>query len=95
MPFTRRELHLVIENGTWEVTKTAPASCLEWLMHYVRTTRKSCIVYGGPKDEGAPDGPLIMYSDSDWAGCLKTRKSTSGGALMLGGHCIKSWSTAQ
>ena len=24
------------------------------------------------------------YSDTDWAGCLKTRKSTSGGCLMLG-----------
>ena len=30
--------------------------------------------------------------DSDHAGCLKTRKSTNGGALMLGSHCIKSWS---
>ena len=26
MPFTRRELHLVIENGTWEVTKSGPAN---------------------------------------------------------------------
>ena len=25
MPFMRRELHLVIENGTWEVTKSGPA----------------------------------------------------------------------
>ena len=24
------------------------------------------------------------YVDSDWAGCRKTRKSTSGGVLMLG-----------
>ena len=35
------------------------------------------------------------YSDTDWAGCVKTRKSTSGGCLMLGQHLIKSWSSTQ
>ena len=33
--------------------------------------------------------------DTDHAGCLKTRKSTNGGALTLGNHCIRSWSTTQ
>ena len=33
--------------------------------------------------------------DSDHAGCLRTRKSTNGGALMLGQHCLKSWSSTQ
>ena len=31
------------------------------------------------------------YSDSDWAGCRVTGKSTSGGAIMIGGHFIKGW----
>ena len=35
------------------------------------------------------------YSDSDWAGCRKTGRSTSGGALMIGGHFIKGWSRTQ
>ena len=35
------------------------------------------------------------YSDSDWAGCKRTAKSTSGGAVMVGGHCVKSWSATQ
>ena len=35
------------------------------------------------------------YSDTDWAGCPKTRKSTSGGCLLLGRHLIKSWSSTQ
>ena len=35
------------------------------------------------------------YSDTDWAGCVKTRKSTSGGCLMLGRHLIKTWSSTQ
>ena len=36
-----------------------------------------------------------VYSDTDWAGCSRTRKSTSGGCLMLGRHLIKSWSSTQ
>ena len=38
---------------------------------------------------------IEAYSDTDWAGCPRTRKSTSGGCLMLGSHLLKSWSTTQ
>ena len=38
---------------------------------------------------------LDIYSDSDWAGCRTTRKSTNGGCVMRGTHCIKSWSSTQ
>jgi hypothetical protein len=38
---------------------------------------------------------IDVYSDTDWAGCLRTRKSTSGGCLMLGQHLLKSWSSTQ
>ena len=44
------------------------------------------------QDEGRP---MMLFADSDWAGCRKTRKSTSGGAIMIGGHCIKVWSHTQ
>ncbi len=36
-----------------------------------------------------------VYTDTDWAGCPKTRKSTSGGCVMLGSHAIKHWSSTQ
>ena len=38
---------------------------------------------------------LDVYTDSDWAVCRRSRKSTSGGAIMRGGHCIKAWSKTQ
>ena len=38
---------------------------------------------------------LKIYVDSDWAGCLDTRKSTSGGVAMHGCHCLKTWSSTQ
>ncbi len=36
-----------------------------------------------------------VYTDTDWAGCPKTRKSTSGGCVMLGGHAVKHWSSTR
>ena len=36
-----------------------------------------------------------MFVDTDYAGCRKTRKSTSGGVALIGTHLIKSWSTTQ
>ena len=36
-----------------------------------------------------------VYTDTDWAGCPRTRKSTSGGCVILGSHPIKSWSSTQ
>ena len=41
-----------------------------------------------------PRGVTAM-TNSDWAGCLKTRKSTSGGVTMQGAHALRHWSTTQ
>ena len=35
------------------------------------------------------------YTDSVWAGCRVTGKSTSGGAIMIGDHFVKRWSRTQ
>ena len=34
---------------------------------------------------------MTLFTDSDWAGDQATRKSTTCGAVMLGGHLVKSW----
>lgn len=41
-----------------------------------------------------PDS-IQVCSDSDWAGCLRTRKSTSGGVVVLGETAVKHWSSTQ
>ena len=38
---------------------------------------------------------LDTYTDSDWAGCKATCRSTSGGVVRLGEHCLKTWSITQ
>ena len=42
-----------------------------------------------------PVNVMEVFVDSDWAGCPGTRKSTSGGFLVLGKHIVKSWSSTQ
>ncbi|GJV12166.1 hypothetical protein Tco_1353707 [Tanacetum coccineum] len=48
----------------------------------------TCLWY--PKDTGFE---LTAFSDSDHAGCLDSRKSTSGGIQFLGGDKLVSWSS--
>ena len=38
---------------------------------------------------------LVVRTDAGWAGCRRARKSTSGGSISIGGHCIKCWSKTQ
>ena len=40
-------------------------------------------------------GKVTTYTDSDWAGDKVSRKSTSGGVIMLGKHVVKTWSSSQ
>ena len=54
---------------------------------------RSRVVWRFPWKDGV--GDWKVYTDSDWAGDLKTRRSTSGGMIMLGPHCLKTWSATQ
>ena len=38
---------------------------------------------------------IDAWTDTDYAGCRETRKSTSGGLIMLGKHVIRTWSATQ
>ena len=43
----------------------------------------------------SPTSELKTSVDTDFAGCLSTRRSTSGGLTRRGGHLIKHWSNTQ
>ena len=38
---------------------------------------------------------VTTFTDSDWAGCQKTARSTSGGVVCLGDHTVKTYSKQQ
>ncbi len=38
---------------------------------------------------------VVVWSDTDPAGCGRTRRSTSGGVVLFGSHCLKTFSQTQ
>jgi hypothetical protein len=61
------------------------------LLRYLKGVPRAVLHYGYQE---RPDA-IVTWTDSDFAGCEKSRKSTSAGVVMLGTHLIKSWSTNQ
>jgi hypothetical protein len=44
---------------------------------------------------GEVENVIDVFSDSDWAACRRTRKSTSGSVAVIDGGTIKHWSSTQ
>ena len=63
---------------------------LKRVCRFLRSAPRLVYTYPYQETEG-----VDVYTDTDWAGCPKTRKSTSGGSVMFGSHLIKHWSSAQ
>ena len=64
---------------------------LKRLGRYLLSAPRMVVVY---PYQDRPDG-IRVWTDTDHAGCKDTRKSTSGGVLLWGSHCIKTWSVTQ
>ena len=67
---------------------------------YANLKRVVRYLIGLPKsdyDDEWQDMPtgLDVYTDTKFAGCKTTRRSTSGGTVMFGSHCIRHWATTQ
>ncbi|GJR86086.1 retrovirus-related pol polyprotein from transposon TNT 1-94 [Tanacetum coccineum] len=63
-------------------------TAVKQIFQYLKNTINMGLWY--PKDTGFK---LTDFSDSDYAGCLDSRKSTSGGIQFLGGDKLVSWSS--
>ena len=61
------------------------------LARYLKDNKRMVIEY---KFQELPE-KIVMWSDSDFAGCRRTRRSTSAGVAMFGGHCLKTYSSTQ
>ena len=71
------------QNQDWELLKR--------VARYLVSHRRLVHTY-----EWQDERPTVsVYTDSNWAGCLKTRKSTSGACLFNGNHLIRSYAKTQ
>ena len=64
------------------------AAALKRLGRYLLSHKRLVYTYPWQRAEG-----IDVYSDTDWSGCARTCKSTSGGCVMIGSHCIRTWSS--
>ena len=68
----------------------------DWLMlkrlaRYLVTHPRSVVRF----DYQGSQTVIDAWTDTDYAGCRETRRSTSGGLIMIGRHLIKHWSSTQ
>ena len=64
---------------------------LKRVLRYLKGTPRIAIRYPWQDREQKITG----FTDSDWAGCVKTRRSTSGGCIVVGKHLLHHWSSTQ
>ena len=64
---------------------------LKRILRYLKGTPRAYYLFAWQH----PPGEIVGFCDSDWAGCARTRKSTSGGFIMHGSHTLSQWSSTQ
>ena len=91
--FDRPDLQFSVKEACREMAKPTQRSWerLRRIGRYL--AHRPRLVWRYPMQMVAPE--LIVYTDANWAGCKRSRKSTSGGCIFRGAHCIKAWSKTQ
>ena len=86
-----------IQFAVKELSRTMSKPCvgdlkkLKRLGRYLISRTRSVVSYNYQSNPKS----ITPWVDSDYAGCRRTRKSTSGGLTMFGAYLIKLWATTQ
>ena len=70
---------------------TKNMQALKRLVRFLKGSPRCLVVYNRQAEQPVVD----VFSDNDWAGCAKTRRSTSSSYVMLGGHLLAASATIQ
>lgn len=88
--FRRPDIQAAVSHLCADMSRTASAGwrAIERVGMYLK--KQSRLVYEYVH-EANEELKLKVYFDSQWAGCRATRRSRSGGMLVLGGGLVRSW----
>jgi hypothetical protein len=86
MQFAAEEISRVMSKPEEQVWRSAKKSARYW-----KDNKRMVVGYRFWK---LPE-KVVVSPDTDFAGCKRTRGSTSGGVVMFGSHCIKMHSQTQ
>ena len=70
---------------------TADVDALRHMVRYI--VHHPRLIYHFPWEQTTDE--IHVYVDTEFAGCHRTRRSTSGGVILIGGHLLKHWSNTQ
>ena len=91
--FDRPDAQLAIKDSCREVSRPTTRS-MELLYRIGRYLKaRPRLVWHSPFQ--AATTIVDVVTDANWLGCKRTRKSTSGGAVMVGARCLKTYSKTQ
>ena len=89
----RCELQFAVEElaRRMQQPNTKNMKALERLGRFLKGSPRCLVVYNRQAEQ-----PIVnVFSDSDWAGCAKTRRATSSSYVMLGGLLLAESATTQ
>ena len=91
--WTRRELQFAVKElaRRMQQPNAKNMQALKRLVRFLKGSPRCLVVYGRQAEQQVVD----FFSDGDWAGCVKTRLSTSSSYVMLGGHLLAAPATTQ
>ena len=89
LTFTRSDLTYAVQQVCLHMhdPRESHLAALKHLLRYVRGTVDLGLVL-----HRSSSAELVFYTDTDWAGCSDTRRSTFGYAVFLGSNLV-SWSS--
>ena len=82
-----------IKEGCREMSSPTTGSLRRWMRTGRYLKNHPRLVWKFSMQDPQPEVPVRI--DADWAGCRRARKSTSGGSITIGEHCIKTWFKTQ